>query len=113
LIPLPPAQSASRPARLTRGYPRRSALYKEVLKEEIGWLEGGSRADDKGQRLPVVLPRHEVHRVFAHLHGMPRLMTGLPYGNGLRLMARKGFAHVPGSARNGDVFYVYVLRSEM
>ena len=31
----PPAHSASRPARLTRGYPRRSALYKEVLKEDL------------------------------------------------------------------------------
>jgi site-specific recombinase XerD len=98
----PPAQSASRPARLTRGYPRRSALYKEVLKEEIGWLEGVEQTT-KPKRLPLVLPRDEVHRVFAHLHGMPRFMTGLLYGSGLRLMARKGFAHVPGSARNGDV----------
>jgi integron integrase len=60
-------------------------LYKEVLKEEIGWLEGVERAT-KPKRLPVVLPRDEVHRVFAHLHGMPRLMAGLLYGGGLRLM---------------------------
>jgi len=77
-------------------------LYKEVLKEEIGWLEGVERAK-KPKRLPMVLPRDEVHRVFTHLHGMPRLMAGLLYGSGLRLMARKSVAHVPGSARNGNV----------
>ena len=60
-------------------------LYKEVLKEEIGWLEGVERAT-KPKRLPVVLTREEAQRIFAHLHGMPRLMTGLLYGSGLRLM---------------------------
>jgi len=60
-------------------------LYKQVLKEEIGWLEGVERAK-KPARLPVVLTRAEVHRIFAHLHGPARLMTGLLYGSGLRLM---------------------------
>ena len=81
-------------------------LYKEVLKEEIGWLEGVERAT-KPKRLPVVLTRDEVHKIFAHLHGTPRLMAGLLYGSGLRLMecvrlrvkARKSFAHVPGTPK--------------
>src|SRR4051794_17374278 len=60
-------------------------LYKEVLKQEIGWLENVERAQ-KPVRLPVVLTRDEVHRLFAHLHGVPRLMAGLLYGSGLRLM---------------------------
>jgi len=60
-------------------------LYKEVLKEEIGWLENVERAK-KPVRLPVVLTRDEVHKVFAHLHGTARLMAGLLYGSGLRLM---------------------------
>src|SRR5437870_7202909 len=60
-------------------------LYKEVLKQEIGWLEGVERAK-KPARLPVVLTRDEVHKVFAHLHGTNRLMAGLLYGSGLRLM---------------------------
>jgi integron integrase len=60
-------------------------LYKEVLKQEIGWLENVERAK-KPARLPVVLTRDEVHKLFAHLHGMPRLMAGLLYGSGLRLM---------------------------
>jgi integron integrase len=60
-------------------------LYKEVLKQEIGWLENVERAK-RPARLPVVLTRDEVHKIFAHLHGAPRLMAGLLYGSGLRLM---------------------------
>src|SRR5438477_6920745 len=60
-------------------------LYKEVLKQEIGWLGNVERAK-KPARLPVVLTSDEVHKVFAHLHGTARLMAGLLYGSGLRLM---------------------------
>src|SRR6266446_8794399 len=60
-------------------------LYKQVLRQEIGWLKQVERAK-KPARLPVVLSRDEVHKVFAHLHGTARLMAGLLYGSGLRLM---------------------------
>jgi integron integrase len=60
-------------------------LYREVLKHEIGWLEKVERAK-KPPKLPVVLSRGEVKQIFAHLHGMPKLMAGLLYGSGLRLM---------------------------
>ena len=60
-------------------------LYKEVLKQEIGWLDGVERASQP-KRLPVVLTREEVRKVFAHLQGTPRLMAGLLYGSGLRVM---------------------------
>jgi integron integrase len=60
-------------------------LYKEVLKQEIGWLKQVERAK-KPARLPVVLSRDEVHKIFAHLHATARLMAGLLYGSGLRLM---------------------------
>jgi integron integrase len=60
-------------------------LYNEVLKHEIGWLDKIERAR-KPAKLPVVLSRAEVKRVFAHLHGTPKLMAGLLYGSGLRLM---------------------------
>ncbi len=60
-------------------------LYREVLKQEIGWLEGVERVK-KPARLPVVLTKDEVRIVFAHLHGTYRLMAGLLYGSGLRLM---------------------------
>jgi integron integrase len=60
-------------------------LYKEVLRQEIGWLDGVERAK-RPARLPVVLCKDEVGKVFAHLHGTHRLMAGLLYGSGLRLM---------------------------
>jgi integron integrase len=60
-------------------------LYKEVLKHEIGWLEKVERAK-KPPKLPVVLSRGEVKEIFAHLYGVPKLMAGLLYGSGLRLM---------------------------
>ena len=60
-------------------------LYKEVLKHEIGWLEKVERAK-KPPKLPVVLSRGEVKQIFAHLNGVPKLMAGLLYGSGLRLM---------------------------
>jgi integron integrase len=60
-------------------------LYKEVLKQEIGWLEKVERAR-KPAKLPVVLTRSEVKEIFAHLHGTPKLMAGLLYGSGMRLM---------------------------
>src|SRR3984893_8033763 len=60
-------------------------LYKEVLKQKIGWLDGVERAK-RPARLPVVLTRDEIHKIFMHLHGTHRLMAGLLYGSGLRLM---------------------------
>ena len=60
-------------------------LYKEVLKQEIGWLEKVERAK-RPQKMPVVLSRAEIKQLFAHLKGVPKLMAGLLYGSGLRLM---------------------------
>jgi integron integrase len=60
-------------------------LYKEVLKHEIGWLQKVERAK-KPPKLPVVLSRAEVKQIFGHLHGVPKLLAGLLYGSGLRLM---------------------------
>ena len=60
-------------------------LYQQVLKQKIGWLNKVERAK-RPARLPVVLTRDEVHKIFAQLHGKYRLMAGLLYGSGLRLM---------------------------
>jgi len=60
-------------------------LYKEVLKQEIGWLDSVERAK-KPPKLPVVLTAKEVQQIFAHLSGTEKLMAQLLYGSGLRLM---------------------------
>lgn len=60
-------------------------LYKDVLKQEIGWLENVERAR-RPAKMPVVLSSAELKRLFAHMHGVPKLMAGLLYGSGLRLM---------------------------
>ena len=51
--------------------------------KSAGWKRSSAQ---KPPKLPVVLSRGEVKQVFAHLHGMPKLMAGLLYGSGLRLM---------------------------
>src|SRR2546428_2808660 len=60
-------------------------LYKEVLHHDFGWLDDVVRAK-KPAKLPVVLTRDEVKRVFQHLSGTSWLMASLLYGAGLRLM---------------------------
>ena len=60
-------------------------LYREVFQQKIGWLDGVERAK-RPVRLPVVLTREEARQIFLNLHGRHRLMAGLLYGSGLRLM---------------------------
>ena len=60
-------------------------LYREVLGQEVGSLQGVERARVP-DRVPVVLTRAEVERLFAPLEGIPRLMASLLYGSGLRLL---------------------------
>jgi integron integrase len=60
-------------------------LYREVLGQELPWLDEVTRAK-KPKRLPVVLTPDEVHAVLAALPGTHALMGRLLYGSGLRLM---------------------------
>lgn len=60
-------------------------LYRAVLKVELPWLDGLTRAK-KPVRLPVVLNRDEVRRLLAQLDGTRWLIVSLIYGGGLRLM---------------------------
>lgn len=60
-------------------------LYREVLKQDLPWLDGVTRAK-KPKRLPVVLTPDEVQQVLARLEGTTALMGLLLYGSGLRLM---------------------------
>jgi integron integrase len=56
-----------------------------VLGRELGSLKSVARARQP-ERLPVVLTRAEVQRVLGQLAGTPRLVAGLLYGSGLRLL---------------------------
>lgn len=60
-------------------------LYREVLGLELGDLAEALRAI-RPKRLPVVLTREEVGRLFTAMEGTHRLMAQLLYGTGLRLM---------------------------
>jgi integron integrase len=60
-------------------------LYRDVLAVDLPWLDGIVRAK-RPQRLPVVLTRDEVRAVLQRLGGAPRLMAGLLYGAGLRVL---------------------------
>jgi integron integrase len=59
-------------------------LYRDVLRMDLPDISRVVRATTP-ERLPVVLTRDEVHRVFTHLEGRARLMVGLLYGSGLRV----------------------------
>lgn len=60
-------------------------LYRNVLQVDMGRLENVTRAK-KPKRLPVVLTRGEVKSVLDSMEGVPRLVTSLLYGSGLRLL---------------------------
>ena len=59
-------------------------LYKTVLHQDLGPIDA-MRAK-KPKRLPSVLTKEEIHRVFDHMSGTHLLIAKLIYGSGLRLM---------------------------
>ena len=59
-------------------------LYREVLGIELPQLDSVVRAR-RPRRVPVVLSRDEVLRVYAQVGGAAQLVVGLLYGCGLRL----------------------------
>jgi integron integrase len=60
-------------------------LYEHVLNRPLNRLGGVVRAA-RPRRLPIILSRAEVQRIFGHLEGTPRLIALLLYGAGLRVM---------------------------
>jgi integron integrase len=60
-------------------------LYRDVLRKEIGYVDGVIRAK-RPHRLPVVLTRQEVKSILVALDHSDWLMVMLLYGAGLRLM---------------------------
>ena len=59
-------------------------VFKRVLKVEIGNLDLPKVARPK-PTLKILPTRPELARIFAGLHGQPRLMAALMYGSGLRV----------------------------
>lgn len=60
-------------------------LYREVLKQELPWMDEVVRAK-RSRRIPVVLSGDEVRRMLSMLDGQVWLMAALLYGTGMRLM---------------------------
>jgi integron integrase len=60
-------------------------LYTEVLGTKVAWLSDIVRAKQP-HRIPVVLTREEVGALIGCMQGLPRLVTRLLYGSGLRLL---------------------------
>lgn len=60
-------------------------LYQKVLEMPVEWLDDVVRAR-RPKRLPVVLSRDEVSRLFNELSGISQLIARLMYGTGMRLM---------------------------
>lgn len=59
-------------------------LYRHVLDKEIGNIRDVVRSNKK-RRLPVVLTKEEVFRLFKYLFGIYLLMAQIIYGGGMRL----------------------------
>jgi integron integrase len=59
-------------------------LYRDVLEQELPWLDDVVRAK-KPKRLPTVLGTTEIQRLFDHLEGTGGLIARLLYGSGMRL----------------------------
>ena len=60
-------------------------LYRQVLKMESPDIEGVARAPNS-RKLPVVFTPQEAAAMLASMTGLPRLIAGLLYGSGLRIM---------------------------
>lgn len=60
-------------------------LYHDVLGVELPYVEGIQRAK-RPARIPAVFTRAEAAALFSHLSGTYKLIAGLLYGSGLRLM---------------------------
>jgi integron integrase len=60
-------------------------LYGQVLGRELSWL-GDLVHAKRPHRLPVVLTRGECRALLGNLHGPYRIVGGLLYGGGLRLL---------------------------
>jgi integron integrase len=59
-------------------------LYKEIIHKNLGWIDDIERPT-KPKHIPVVFTKTEAHAVINSINGLPKLITSLLYGSGLRL----------------------------
>ena len=60
-------------------------LYRAVLDIDLPWLNNIGRPQQT-KRIPSVLTKDEIARLFAQMDGTPALLARLLYGTGMRLM---------------------------
>lgn len=60
-------------------------LYRHVLNIELEFPTDTIRPD-RSKHLPVVLTPHEARQVISNMNGLPKLMTKILYGSGLRVL---------------------------
>ena len=60
-------------------------LYREVLDLEIGNFSSFKKAKPK-MHIPVVFSKTEAKLIISNMQGVPKLITSILYGSGLRLM---------------------------
>jgi len=60
-------------------------MYKHLLKQDISEIGDFVRAK-RTKRIPLVLTKDEIEQLFNHLTGVYKLIGGLLYGSGLRIM---------------------------
>lgn len=59
-------------------------LYKEIIHKDVGWIDDIQRPT-KPKHIPVVFTKAEAHSIISNMEGLPKLITSLLYGSGLRL----------------------------
>jgi integron integrase len=60
-------------------------MYKHLLRQDVNQIGDYIRAK-RSKKIPVVLSKDEAQLVFNHLSGIYKLIAGLLYGSGLRIM---------------------------
>jgi integron integrase len=60
-------------------------MYRHLLKKDVNQIGDYVRAK-RSQKMPVVLSKDEANLLFGHLSGIYKLIAGLLYGSGLRIM---------------------------
>jgi integron integrase len=60
-------------------------MYKEIFDRKLNKLKGFKRSTKK-RKIPTVLSRDEIDEFFNNISGTYKVMAGLMYGSGLRLM---------------------------